>query len=102
MRYRVDMSSVAEEELREAKRYLEKHAPEYVSEWGARMRRAVLSLREMPHRCAFAPEKDLLGLELRQLLEGSYRIIFHIEGKRVRVLYIRHSAMQPLDSSGEE
>lgn len=96
------MSSVAEEELREAKRYLEKHAPEYVSEWGARMRRAVLSLREMPQRCAFAPENDLFGLELRQLLAGSYRIIFHIEGKRVRVLYIRHSARQPLDSAGEE
>lgn len=96
------MSAGAEEELREAKRYLEKHAPEYVSEWGARMRRAVLSLRDMPQRCAFAPEKDLFELELRQLLEGSYRILFHIEGKTVRVLHIRHSARQLLESSGEE
>jgi plasmid stabilization system protein ParE len=96
------MSSGAEEDLREAKRYLEKHAPEYVSQWGARMRRAVLSLREMPQRCAFAPEKDLFGLELRQLLEGSYRILFHVEGKSVRVLHIRHSARQPVDVAEKE
>lgn len=96
------MSSAAEEDLREAKRYLEKHAPEYVSEWGARMRRAVLSLRDMPERCALAPEKDLFGLELRQLLEGSYRILFHVDRKTVRVLHVRHSAMQPLEPSRDE
>jgi len=102
VRYRVEMSSEAEEDLREAKAYLEKHAPEYVSEWGARMRRAVLSLREMPQRCAFAPEKELFVLELRQLIEGSYRIVFHIDRKTVRVLHIRHSARQPLDVSEED
>ena len=102
MRYRVELSSRATHELHEARDYLTENAPHYVSTWLANMRRAVRSLRDMPERCAFAPERDLFELELRQLLEGSYRIIFTIEGHTVRVLHIRHSARAPLDSAPEE
>lgn len=102
MRYRVELSSRARSELFDARDYLAEHAPEYVSTWLANMRRAVRSLRDMPERCAYAPERDLFELELRQLLEGSYRIIFTIEGQTVRVLHIRHAARQSLDPAADE
>ena len=91
------MSATAEAELGEARRHLAEHAPDYVKVWLANMRRAVLSLQDMPQRCSPAPERELFEMELRQLLEGSYRILFTISGQTVRVLHIRHSARAPLE-----
>lgn len=65
--------------------------------WYRGLRKAVLSLEEMPDRCPVAPE----GRKLRHLLYGGkphvYRIIFQIEKaqSRVNILHIRHAARLP-------
>lgn len=64
------------------------------------MRRAVLSLQHMPHRCPPAPERELFEMDLRQLLESSYRILFTISGQTVRILHIRHTAQAWMEGDG--
>ena len=102
MRYRVELSPDAERELKSTQLYLRERAPHYAPAWVAEMRHAVLSLREMPQRCALAPESNLFEAEIRQLLQGSHRILFTIAGRTVRVLHIRHASQRPLDPSSEE
>ncbi|MGD0907906.1 MAG: type II toxin-antitoxin system prevent-host-death family antitoxin [Candidatus Acidiferrales bacterium] len=66
------------------------------------LEKAIQSLEEFPKRCPRAPESRIAGLKLRNLLYGNkpnvYRVVFRIdEGKkRIRVLTIRHAAMDKL------
>lgn len=54
---------------------------------------AILSLETMPGRCALAREhKAFPGVELRQLVYKSHRVIFVIRKKEVHVLHLRHVA----------
>jgi hypothetical protein len=48
----------------------------------------------------FAPETARFPFEVRQLLYGRkphvYRILFTIEGERVKILHIRHGRREPV------
>jgi hypothetical protein len=64
--------------------------------------RAIATLRDIADRCAPAIEADLHPLGLRQLLFGlgrrpTHRIIFLVDGKRVIIYRIRHTAQATLD-----
>ena len=104
MVYEVELTPRATADVDEAVSYLRQFAPEAARRWLDGLMAAVLSLEEMPLRCAFAPETEALGVELRQLIygqrAGTYRIIFRVyEGSPrpiVRVLAVRHSARQRL------
>jgi plasmid stabilization system protein ParE len=52
----------------------------------------------LPKRCGAAPESQFLAEPLRHYIYKSHRIIFGVEEaeKIVRILYVRHGAMQPL------
>jgi len=69
---------------------------------------AILSLEEMPARCAVIPESEELGFIARHLLYGKsrgvYRIIFHIreEEQHVRVLRIWHASRDAITASDFE
>jgi plasmid stabilization system protein ParE len=62
---------------------------------------AVSSLRRMPERFGFAPEKDLAVQGLRQMLFGigkrpTHRVVFAIDGNEVVVLRVRGVAQDVL------
>lgn len=57
---------------------------------------AIESLGEMPSRCAVAPEAAHVGRTVRHLIYRSYRIIFVVQERHVRVLTVRHAARKPL------
>jgi hypothetical protein len=61
---------------------------------------AIFSLERMPRRCSLAYENELFDDELRQLLYGKrgrvYRILFIIRDEKVYVLFVRHSAQEPV------
>ena len=67
--------------------------------WYNALEQAVFSLERFPRRCPNAPESKKTGRSLRHLLYGKkpnvHRVIFEIDerGKVVRVLTIRHGAM---------
>lgn len=66
--------------------------------WYEDLKRAILSLEELPNRCPFTPEDR----HVRHLLFGHkphvYRVIYRVieKKKRVEVLHIRHSARRGL------
>ena len=72
---------------------------------------AIDSLESMPRRCPRAREHEDIGVDLRQLLFGVYRILFVIRDDIVYVVHIRHGARRALtrddleldmiDSAGE-
>jgi plasmid stabilization system protein ParE len=99
--YEVVFAPTAEEDLRNILNWLEKEAPEKVSEWYAAIKAEISSLSRMPKRCPLAPENGLWGQdEVRQLLFQSYpskyRVLFSVNQNVVQLLNIRHGARRYL------
>lgn len=110
MKYRIEISSVAEAEADNAFVWISQVAsPEKARRWYEELLIAIESLSEMPKRCPLARENEYFTKEIRQLLYGrgrnSYRILFTIvEGEEVsavRILHIRHAAQQTVGESQE-
>lgn len=101
MAFLVSLTARAERDL--AALYDEIHASDSAAAltWYRGLRKAILSLEEMPQRCPSAREDP----KLRNLLYGRrprvYRVIYRIveRKKRVEVLHIRHGARQPIKRS---
>ncbi|MCC5605340.1 type II toxin-antitoxin system RelE/ParE family toxin [Nostoc sp. CHAB 5834] len=111
MKYRIEISSVAEFEADSAFLGLSQvTSPSRASQWYAKLLQAIDSLSQMPKRCPLAPENEYFSQEIRQLLYGrgrnSYRILFTIlEGQEVstvRILHIRHVAQEILGEDPDE
>lgn len=83
MKYRIEISSVAEAEADGA--FLQLYqvtSPAKASQWYSGLLRAIESLSQMPKRCPLARENQYFSQEIRQLLYGrgrnSYRVLFTI------------------------
>jgi toxin ParE1/3/4 len=89
--------------------YVGKNAAESVAaaRWFNGLEAAVYTLETHPHRCPIAPEAKKAG-RLRNLLYGKkphvYRVIYAIDEQKklVRVLTIRHGAMEPAELTDEK
>ena len=94
MIYEVIVTPAAEDDIAEAFAYIQARAPENAERWVRGLYKLVGKLESMPKRCGRAREADDLGLDLRQLVFKSHRIVFRIdEGSRVvRVLRVFHGA----------
>ena len=87
--------------------YVEKNAAESVAaaRWYNKLEEAVYALQTHPQRCPQAPEAKKTGRRLRHLLYGKkphvYRVIYEIDDRQkiVRVITIRHGAMEPAELS---
>lgn len=102
MKYRVELTSRALEDVENAVGYLQQHAAEStVANWYDRLLATVESLAENPQRCPKAAESERMGIDLREILfgkrRGVFRILFTIESKSVRIHTIRHAARRMLD-----
>jgi len=109
MKYRIEISSIAEAEADSAFLGRAKIGSyENAREWYEGLLRAIESLLSMPKRCPLARENEYFSKEIRQLLYGqgrnSYRILFTIvedpELSTVRILHIRPA--QTLGRNQEE
>jgi plasmid stabilization system protein ParE len=107
-RYQVVIDPRAEEDIEQALNWLKEQAPHKVEEWFDSLESEILSLQTIPERCPLAPENGRWEpeLEIRQLLfdryPSTYRILFTILGKTVRILQIRHGARRYLFESDQE
>lgn len=110
MKYRIEISSVAEAEADRAFLNLSQAtSPTTASQWYSGLLQAINSLAQMPSRCSLARENEYFSQEIRQLVYGkgrnSYCILFTIlEGQEVdtvRILHIRHAAQQALGEDPE-
>ena len=101
MAFRVNPTARATRDLDAILEWLLAHeAGETGLRWFQRMKEAVASVAELPHRCPLAPENKEFPFEVRQLLYGrkphQYRVLFTIHEDEVIVLHIRHGRRQHL------
>jgi plasmid stabilization system protein ParE len=73
---------------------------EFAGHWYNGIALAIGSLQISPMQCHKAHENDQFPFDLYELLYGSrrnkHRILFRVEGNRVVILHIRHSAQVDL------
>jgi toxin ParE1/3/4 len=96
MSYRVEITEKAQEEVREAVRWIAQYSPEKAALWHFELLEKVDSLENFPARCPLAPESKIHGKEIQHLIFGKYRILFIIEDETVYVLRVRHQAQDTL------
>ncbi len=102
MSYKVEITEKAEEEAREATRWIAQYSPEKAALWHFELMERVDGLENFPARCPFAPESKTHGKEMRHLIFGKYQILFIIEAETVYVLRVRHQAQDVLKPDEEE
>ncbi|QYK47979.1 MAG: type II toxin-antitoxin system RelE/ParE family toxin [Phycisphaeraceae bacterium] len=103
MRYTVLFRAKARDEALDAADYIARTgSPEAAQRWYEGLETAVRSLESMPARCGLARENESIpGIELRQLMYASHRLIFIIRDRTVHVLHLRHAAQANADSMPE-
>jgi plasmid stabilization system protein ParE len=98
MKYRVEITSEAESEIREAYLWIRRDSPANAMRWRQGLLQTVRSLSQQPTRCPLAPESHHFKQEIRQLLYGKrggvYRVLFLIDGNAVYILHVRHAARE--------
>ena len=99
-RYQLILQPPALNDLDEAYQWIKQRSPEAAARWFNGFVNALNSLTTSPQRCGLAPENDMIEPEIRQLLygrrSGTYRALFTITHKEIRILHIRHAARQTL------
>jgi plasmid stabilization system protein ParE len=64
--------------------------------WVRKVRRAIRKhLTSLPLRCPLAPESEHLGVAIRHLIVGRYRVLFTVRGRTVTILHISGSYTDP-------
>lgn len=96
MKYRVIIQPAVDHNIEAVYDYLWTDAPLYAERWLTGIYEAIFSLDQMPRRCTQAADAESWGIEIRQLLYGSHRILFTISGPEVHVLYLQHMRQQRL------
>ncbi len=99
----------AKADLRDIYRYIRDRAPRAATQWSVSTRANIKTLSHLPERCPLAPESIHFDVPIRQMLIGSgnrgtYRVLFVIVDKSVRVIHVRHGSTLPLgaEERGEE
>lgn len=102
MTYRIRVSGPAQRDVVENHQWWAKNrSVEQADRWLDGIDAAVSSLRQMPERYGFAPEKDLVEQGVRQMLCGvgrrpTHRVVFVVDGDEVVVLRVRGVAQDVL------
>ena len=100
MIYRVVIQPPAKLDIDAAFTYLALRSMPAAEKWLDGLEDAIRSLGRFPQRCGLAPESAEFPEEIRQLLYGrrggTYRVLFVIRRRTVRVLHVRHGAMRPM------
>jgi plasmid stabilization system protein ParE len=100
MAYLVELTGRAERDLTYLFERISASDSAAAASWFNGLEKAIYALERFPRRCPMAPEEKSAKRPLRHLLYGSRRdvdrVIFEIDErrKRVRVLTIRHGAME--------
>src|SRR2546421_13015282 len=102
IKYRVIITTEAEDDLRVAYRYLRERAPKAARAWIKDIRQKIRSLAFHPERAPLAFESAAFREPIRCLLYGSgnrgtYRILFRLIENSIFVLHVRHGSRLPME-----
>ena len=90
MRYRIEVTDVAEGEIESIYSYLQENAPTFADRWLSGLYEAIATLSDLPFRCARAPESGGAEGEIRQLLYRFNRILYEVRGRTEYVHHVRY------------
>jgi plasmid stabilization system protein ParE len=96
MKRKVLLTPQAEQDIRAAYLFIRADAPEAALRWRNGLRRLVRTLSTFSDKHEIAAEAREVGVELRQMLFGSYRVLYTVEERSVHIHALRHGARRPL------
>jgi len=91
-KYRVEITQTAEFDIKEIFQYIASDSNTAAMKLVIEIERQIDSLEQFPLRCPVIPESRELRKEYRHIIYGNYRTIFRIEGARVIIMRVIHSA----------
>lgn len=97
---KVHWTDTAEGHLDALYAYITQDSPEYAKRMVDRLTRRSQQIANFPFSGRRVPEYDID--QIREVIEGPYRIIYHIKSDQIDVLAIIHGAMNVLRSLEEE
>ncbi len=97
---KVHWTDTAEGHLDALYTYIAQDSPEYANRMVDRLTRRSQQIADFPFSGRRVPEYDID--QIREVIEGPYRIIYHIKPDQIDVLAVIHGAMDVLRSSEEE
>jgi len=95
----VHWTDTAQDHLDAIHTYIAQDSPEYALRMVDRLTRRSQQIADAPLSGRRVPEYDMD--QIRQLIEGSYRIIYHIKPDQIDVIAVLHGARNVL-RAGEE
>ena len=97
---RVHWTDTAEGHLEAIHGYIAQDSPEYAKAMVDRITRRSQQIAEFPFSGRRVPEYEID--QVREMIEGPYRIIYYIKLDQIDVLAVIHGAMNILRSSEED
>ena len=96
---KVHWTNTAEGHLDAIYHYIAQNSPEYAKRMVDRITRRSQQIAECPFSGRRLPEHDFN--QIREVIEGSYRIIYYIKADQIDVLAVIHGSMNINHSSGD-
>lgn len=90
-KYRVEITKVAESDIREIFEYISRANKAAAFKWVEEIERQIATLEIFPMRCPIIPEAEELGEEYRHLSYGNYRTILKVERTKVIIMRVIYS-----------
>ena len=97
---KVHWTDTAEGHLDAIYAYIAQDSPEYARRMVDRLTRRSQQIADFPFSGRRVPEYDVD--EIREVIEGSFRIIYHIKADQIDVLAVIHGAMDLLAESEQD
>ena len=101
MAYKLAISRTADADADDAYLWIARDSVVRAGAWYRGLLAALETLRENPYQHGYAPEREILHLDVRQMLYGKrrnvFRVLYMVEEDTVVVLHIRHAARRPLE-----
>jgi len=95
-RFTVVITEPAQEDIAKSYQWgLSEWGRDQADTWARELRKAITGLKVLPERHQLAPEGKAFNFDVRQLVVGRYRVLYTIFGKRVSVLHVRGSSIEP-------
>jgi plasmid stabilization system protein ParE len=96
------MTSRAERDLEHLYNEIDAAGSDAARKWYAGLKKQILSLEKLPHRCPATFEKKTVRHLLYGRKHGVYRVIYRVleRQKVVEMLHIRHGARKKFRTSG--
>jgi toxin ParE1/3/4 len=97
---RIHWTDTAERHLDAIYDYIAQDSPEYARRMVDRLTRRSQQIVEFPFSGRRVPEYDVD--QIREVIEGSFRIIYHIKADQIDVLAVVHGARDVLAGSEQD